>query len=213
MMHIYLYGPPGSGKSTVGKYLAGKVKLPFFDLDDEIEKESGTSITELMAVSENHFRDIESRMLSEMASRESSVVALGGGALLREENRRCAEDSGEVVLLTGDMSLLLGNLSRDETKRPLLEGDVQTKLSLLLEKRKEHYFSFPARIRLARTSSDNSIKTPAELAHEIMWLLNLVKGPRCAWKMLRCDSPIWQPGIFGDHDEMSGFERSGRCDC
>ena len=174
MRHIFLYGPPGSGKSTAGRELARLLKRPFIDLDLEIERESGASIPQLFAEDEEHFRDTESNVLAQVVKLEPQVIALGGGALLREANRRRVEESGEVILLSGDLSTLLRNLSRDETNRPLLADDVQAKLPLLLEKRKEHYLSFPKRIRLERTSSETSVKTPEELAYEIVWTLGLM---------------------------------------
>ena len=175
MRHIFLYGPPGSGKSVVGRTLAGLLDLPFLDLDLEIERDSGASIPELMGKGEEYFRDIEGRALTRVVNQQPGIIALGGGALLREGNRRVAEESGAIIFLEGDLSRLLENISHDETKRPLLEGDSQGKLSLLLEKRKEHYASFPNRIQLNRSSPSRPGKTPEDAAYEIMWTLNLMR--------------------------------------
>lgn len=175
MSHIFLYGPPGSGKSTVGRELAGLLKRTFIDLDDVIEKESGASIPELMKNGEGHFRDIESNVLAQVTKQPAGVIALGGGALLREANRRCAEESGEIVFLDGDLPTLLANLSGDQTARPLLAGNLQEKLPLLLEERKEHYLSFPRCVRLEKTSSRGQPKTSLDLANEIIWALDLMK--------------------------------------
>src|SRR5512141_2065091 len=103
-MYIFLYGPPGTGKSTLGKILARKLKLPFVDLDHVIETNAGTSISRIMErQGETVFRDMESSALQSAVGPASSVtsqvIALGGGALLREENRNIAENRGIVVLL------------------------------------------------------------------------------------------------------------------
>jgi shikimate kinase/3-dehydroquinate synthase len=144
MTHIFLYGPPGTGKSTIGKLIARSLKLPFIDLDRVIESNAGMSIPEIMeGQGEPAFRDLETAALKNLASENESVVAVGGGALLREENRTFAESHGKVVLLMSDVETLVQRLSESATKRPLLAGDLREKLSSLLEKRGEHYSSFP----------------------------------------------------------------------
>src|SRR3990172_2461669 len=117
MTHIFLYGPPGTGKSTIGKLLARNLKLPFIDLDRLIETNTGMSITELMDGSgENVFRDLETAALNNLANEKESVIALGGGALLREENRTFAESHGKVVLLMADVELLILRLTYSPPK-------------------------------------------------------------------------------------------------
>jgi shikimate kinase / 3-dehydroquinate synthase len=161
MKHIYLYGAPGSGKSTVGKLLAASLNLPFFDLDKEIEKTSGKSIPQIMnEQGELVFRDMEATELKKVSFGHTSVVALGGGALLREANRECAESSGEVVLLETGITIILGRLKNEPGRRPLLEGDTEKKLTALLERRKDHYESFGLRIT-------NTGHRPDKIAWEI----------------------------------------------
>ena len=109
-MHIFLYGPPGTGKSTVGKKLAGNLKLPFIDLDRVIETNTGMAISRIMEQQgESIFRDLETAALKEavghtfsvtnptnpggLQTRPTLVIALGGGALLRDENRTFAEST------------------------------------------------------------------------------------------------------------------------
>jgi len=100
MKYIFLYGPPGAGKSSVGKALAERLRWLFVDLDLEIEKSTGETISQIInEQGESVFRDSETEMLKRVASESSCVIALGGGALLREENRRYAEECGEVVIL------------------------------------------------------------------------------------------------------------------
>ena len=135
----------------MGKILARQLKRPFTDLDHVIEANAGKSIVRIMEEQgEGTFRDLESEALKEAVGQASSatdkVIALGGGALLREENRKIAERAGSVVLLNADLETLLDRLNTSSRKRPLLAGDLREKLNSLLAKRKEHYDSFPARI-------------------------------------------------------------------
>ncbi len=158
MKHIFLYGPPGTGKSTVGKKLAHNLKLPFVDLDRVIEANAGMSIPQIMEQQgEPAFRDLESVALKNLLAEKESVVALGGGALLRDENRAFAESKGKVVLLMAELSTLLERLHNESGKRPLLSGDLKEKLSSLLAKRTEHYNSFPMLIHVdGKTAEQNA---------------------------------------------------------
>lgn len=143
MTHIFLYGPPGTGKSTIGKTLARNLKLPFIDLDRVIETDAGMSIPQIMEQQgESTFRDLEAAALKNLANTNESIVALGGGALLREENRAFAESHGRVILLMADVETLFQRINESPSKRPLLAGDLREKLTSLLEKRREHYSSF-----------------------------------------------------------------------
>jgi shikimate kinase / 3-dehydroquinate synthase len=157
MNSIFLYGAPGSGKSTAGKLLAASLNLPFFDLDQEIEKTAGKSIPEIMAEQgEPAFRDLESNELKKLAGGPASVTALGGGALLREANRVCAESAGEVVFLEASVPILLDRLRTEASRRPLLEGNLDEKLTALLERRKSHYESFNMRVTTIGNTPDKA---------------------------------------------------------
>lgn len=161
MPHLYLYGPPGTGKTTIGKLLADKLRLPFVDLDRVIEANAGRSIPQIMEEQgEAAFRDLETAALKSLTpapspfGRGETVIALGGGALLREENRAIAEASGSIILLTAEMDTLLERLAADPQKRPLLAGDLRQKLASLLHARKEHYASFPLQLRVDGKSAE-----------------------------------------------------------
>ncbi len=146
-MHIFLYGPSGSGKTTVGKILADSLELLFIDLDTHLEVQTGKSIPDLMnADGENAFREIESRALQNALNAADAVVALGGGSLLRAENRTMAEAKGEVVFLEAGPHLLGQRLQQDRNNRPLLAGDLGTALNVLFKERQSHYESFPLRV-------------------------------------------------------------------
>ncbi|MGZ9221586.1 MAG: iron-containing alcohol dehydrogenase, partial [Anaerolineales bacterium] len=165
MPHIFLYGPPGTGKSTVGRILARNLKLPFVDLDRLVEQNAGMSISLIIEEQgELTFRNFETSTLKALADEWESVVALGGGALLRDENRRFAEGYGNVILLIARLETLLERLDQDPTKRPLLSGDLDAKLSSLLAKRYEHYASFTNQIYVdGKTSEQNASQIQIEL--------------------------------------------------
>ena len=157
MPHTFLYGPPGTGKSTVGKILAANLNLTFVDMDRLIETKAGLSIPEIMErKGESAFRELEAAALSTLINWSDSVIALGGGALLREDNRRLAESNGTVILLNANYETLLERVSRNPEKRPLLAGDVQKKLPALLAQRAEHYASFPLQISVDDTSAEEN---------------------------------------------------------
>lgn len=159
---IFLYGPPGAGKSTAGKALAADLELPFFDLDGEIEARVGKSIPEIFQQDgEAVFRTLESAELHRLTvDHEKGVIALGGGALLDENNRRLVEESGRVALLTAAERLLIYRAEKDYGTRPLLAGDSAGRMKALLTERKEHYGSFSIQVRIDDLS-------PAEIAMQI----------------------------------------------
>ena len=155
MSHIFLYGPPGTGKSTIGKILARNLGLPFVDLDRVVETNAGLSITQIMEEQgEATFRKLETNALKvavdhvsaipeggSMTNSQDKVIALGGGALLRDENLTLVETNGNIILLMAELQTLLERIQSDAGKRPLLAGDLRSKLVSLLEKRKGHYNS------------------------------------------------------------------------
>lgn len=160
MTKIFLYGPSGSGKSTVGKTLAEKLGVSFVDVDALIEEQAGMPIPQIMSEQgEPAFRDKESAALEQVAQRDVGVVALGGGALLRDQNRALAESAGVVAFLKASVDTLVARLSADYS-RPLLAGDIRERLTGLLERRREHYASFPLRFEV-------DALTPAQVAWQI----------------------------------------------
>ena len=99
----------GSGKSTVGKTLSEKMHKPFIDLDSEIEKGTGKNISEIFDIDgEEQFRKMETKQLKQYSE---SIVACGGGIVLKDENRECINENGVTILLTASMEELSNRLS------------------------------------------------------------------------------------------------------
>jgi shikimate dehydrogenase len=147
--NLYLYGAPGSGKSTYAKKLAAQKGMPLVDLDAEIEREQGRTIREIFeADTEAGFRAMEKRMLKRVAAKHGQVVALGGGALLDEESRKLAEATGRIVFIDCPETELIRRVSRSHD-RPLLASGAEKKIKELLGKRSSHYASFSERINIA----------------------------------------------------------------
>ena len=100
MTNLVLVGMPGSGKTTVGKLLAERSGKPFVDLDGEIARRAGMSIPEMFASQgEGPFRQLEHEVLTEACAKSGQIIATGGGAVLREENRAAMRRTGRVYRL------------------------------------------------------------------------------------------------------------------
>ena len=154
---FFLYGPPGSGKTTMGTLLAARLDLPFIDLDARIVEKAGRPISAIFAgEGEPAFRARETEALRQVASEGRGVVALGGGALLAPVNRALAEDTGLVLCLDATLEMLEARVAQAPGTRPLLAGQAQADtaapprrpLAELLAKRATHYASFARRLRI-----------------------------------------------------------------
>ena len=118
---ISLIGLPGGGKSTVGRHLARNLGVPFFDSDHEVERRIGGSIRDHFAAhGEEEFRDIEQDVIAQLTQADAGVVATGGGAVLREANRRALHERSTVIYLRSSPEELFRRL-RHDTRRPLLQ--------------------------------------------------------------------------------------------
>lgn len=119
--NVFLVGPMGAGKTTVGRRLAHMLGLDFIDSDAAIIERTGVDIATIFDIEgEDGFRDRESRLLEELTARQGIVLATGGGSVLREANRALLRTRGHVVYLTVPLELQLRRTRRDR-KRPLLQ--------------------------------------------------------------------------------------------
>lgn len=118
---VSLVGLPGSGKSTVGRQLARRLAIPFFDSDHVIEQRLGCSIREYFErEGEERFRDIEQAVLEELTQGEACVLSTGGGSVLRAANRAHLHDRGRVVYLRSTPEEVFRRVRHDRN-RPLLQ--------------------------------------------------------------------------------------------
>ena len=118
---VSLIGLPGSGKSTVGRQLARRLQLPFFDSDHVIERQLGCSIREFFErEGEDRFRDVEEAVIGELTLNPTCVLSTGGGVVLRPTNRQHLHDRAQVVYLNSSPEELFRRL-RHDMNRPLLQ--------------------------------------------------------------------------------------------
>ncbi len=138
--NIILIGPMGSGKSTIGKLLAKALAYEFVDSDHHIESTTGVSIPYIFEVEgEAGFRDREEKAISELCQQEKIILATGGGAIIRPENRAVIAASGTVFYLNIPPESQFERV-RFDNQRPLLKNDdPQTVLTTLYEARDPLY--------------------------------------------------------------------------
>ena len=123
VIRVFLVGPMGAGKTTIGRLLADELGLEFKDADREIEARSGVDIPWIFdKEGELGFRARESAVLEELSLLDGVLISTGGGAVLAERNRRLMSERGTVVYLHTSVDEQVRRTSRDR-KRPLLQTD------------------------------------------------------------------------------------------
>ena len=139
---VFMVGPMGSGKSTVGRHLAQLLGYDFIDSDAEIEARAGADIPWIFDVEgEAGFRRRETAVLLDLGTLQHVVIATGGGAILAEHNRQVMADSGVVVFLNVSVAQQLKRIGSGEG-RPLLQtGDREVTLKQLMAEREPLYSS------------------------------------------------------------------------
>lgn len=120
--NLFLIGPMGAGKSTIGRLLAAELQREFLDSDHQIEARCGANIPWIFDVEgEQGFRDRETAMIDELSRRDDVVMATGGGAVGREINRQLLCERGMVIYLATTVEQQVRRTSRDRN-RPLLQN-------------------------------------------------------------------------------------------
>jgi shikimate kinase len=171
-MNLFLIGYRGSGKTTVAAALAERLGWPWIDADTELERRAAKSIKQIFAEGgEAAFRDLESAIVSELAGGDQQVVALGGGAVLREQNRSALAGRGKVVWLQASPETLWRRISSDATtagRRPNLtsQGGVEEIRELLAQRT-------PIYASCADLAIDADDKPPGPIADAILAALSL----------------------------------------
>tara|TARA_B100001029_G_scaffold80987_1_gene66459 strand:- start:370 stop:873 length:504 start_codon:yes stop_codon:yes gene_type:complete len=167
-MNIFIVGPMGSGKSTVGKIISDELFLNFFDTDDEIENRTGASIDWIFDLEgEEGFRKRESNILMEMVQKNSIVLSTGGGIILSENNRELLSSRGTVFYLSTPISVQLERTAKDKDRPLLKNGDPGQILEELHDKRKDLY----------KSVSDHIVETEDKSSQAVASeIINLIRG-------------------------------------
>jgi len=138
--NIYLIGPMGSGKTTIGHRVAKLLGMDFLDCDRELEAQTGASVSLIFDLEgEGGFRERETRMLQNLTSHENVLVATGGGVILEAENCEMLNRSGLVVYLQTSVEQQFRRLRRDRSRPLLQSGDRKQKLAELAAARNPLY--------------------------------------------------------------------------
>lgn len=138
--NVYLVGPMGAGKTTIGRQLSELLKQEFVDSDHEIEARTGANIPWIFDVEgEEGFRAREESVIDDLTRRQGIVLATGGGVVMREANRRRLHERGVVVYLATPVSIQLERTSRDRNRPLLRTPDPRKRLTELMELRDPLY--------------------------------------------------------------------------
>lgn len=165
--NIFLIGYRGCGKTTVAYELGEKLGWEWVDADSVVEQWAGKSIAAVFEEDgESAFRDLESQVLDDLVQRQQTVIALGGGAVLRQVNRDTIAGHGIVVWLTATVETLLQRVENDPataSRRPdLTTSGGRSEFEVLLAERTPIYQA------CATFAVDTEGKTPADVADEIV---------------------------------------------
>lgn len=161
--NIVIIGMPGSGKTTFGKALAAKLQREFIDADDFIEAQEGRTIKDMFAVSEECFRDAETRASQALAQKKGLVVACGGGVIKRPVNIETMKQTGTIIFIDRDPDDIVGDV--EVSTRPLLAAGKQKVYDLYKE-----------RIDTYRASADHTVKNDKSEADVLDELVALVES-------------------------------------
>ncbi|SHI10550.1 shikimate kinase [Bradyrhizobium erythrophlei] len=137
---VVLVGMMGAGKSTIGRRLAARLRLPFLDADIEIEAAAGMPIPDIFEThGEPHFRDGEARVIARLLDGGPAVLATGGGAFMREQTRELIRDKAISIWLKADADIIMKRVKR-RADRPLLQtADPAATIGRLIEEREPVY--------------------------------------------------------------------------
>src|SRR5438876_2653532 len=176
---VVLVGMMGVGKSTIGRRLAARLRLPFFDADIEIEAAAGMSIPEIfVAHGEPYFRDGEARVIARLLDSGPAVIATGGGAFTeREETRKRIRDKAVSIWLKADADVIMKRVRR-RADRPLLQtADPAATVSRLLEAREPVYQSADLTILSRDVPHDRIVDECIDALHDGLCRKPCAGGP------------------------------------
>ena len=137
---VVLVGMMGAGKSTIGRRMAARLRLPFLDADHEIEAAAGMSIPDIFEThGEPHFRDGEARVIARLLENGPVLLATGGGAFMRDETRRRIHDKAVSLWLRAEADVILRRVKKRENRPLLKTPDPAGTIARLIEARHPFY--------------------------------------------------------------------------
>ncbi|XRX42661.1 MAG: shikimate kinase AroK [Buchnera aphidicola (Eriosoma harunire)] len=168
--NIFLVGPMGAGKSTIGRQLAQQLNMDFYDSDQEIERRTGADISWVFDLEgEQGFRDREEKIINELTEKQGIILATGGGSILSKKTRNRLSSRGVVVYLETSIEKQLLRTKRDR-KRPLLQVDnKKSSVYLILSNLANDRNPFYEEIADIKISTDH--KTAKSVSYFIIQLL------------------------------------------
>src|SRR5882762_11045004 len=176
---IVLVGMMGAGKSTIGRRLAGRLRLPFLDADIEIEAAAGMSIPDIFEThGEPHFRDGEARVIARLLDSGPAVIATGGGAFMREETRNRIRDKAVSIWLKADPDVIMRRVRR-RSDRPLLQTpDPAATVDRLLGEREPVYQNADITIWSRDVPHEKIVDECIDALHDRLCRKRCAGGPR-----------------------------------
>jgi shikimate kinase len=160
MKSIVIIGMPGSGKSSVGRRLASRLALPFFDSDTEVERAAGMEISRIFdSLGEAEFRAGEKRVVERLLSQKPCVLSTGGGTFVQENTRRLIQEKALTLGIRVEEEILFERIMRNDA-RPLLRGsedEKRQKLADLLKARTPFYATADLTIDSDRSPTDQTV--------------------------------------------------------
>ena len=163
---IVLIGLMGAGKTTVGRRLAQRMRLPFVDADHEIEAAAGMSVADIFErFGEPYFRDGERRVIARLIDGIPKVIATGGGAFMHEATRALILDQSIAIWLDAEPAVLADRVSRRDTRPLLRGGDPQQLLTQLAAVRNPFYALAPIRVESVVAPHDATVDAILKAIH------------------------------------------------
>jgi shikimate kinase len=165
--NIILIGPMGAGKTTIGRQLAKKLSVSFYDSDHEIEERTGVKISLIFEIEgEEGFRRRETQVLRELSQMNNIVLSTGGGAVTQAENREVLKNNGYIIYLKSSPEMLLKRTANDK-RRPLLQGEnrLEQIRNILIERE-------PAYIEMADEIIDSEKMSIKQIIQKVLEQVN-----------------------------------------